>query len=625
MKDITEISQMLKHRAEEIARFLLPGGKRQGQEWCVGNLQDSPGDSLKIRLTGQKIGLWSDFASGQRGADLLDLWAAVKGITLAEALRQAKDYLGVTEPQFVGSRKKTHQRPQKPPCQRVEEGSEVWAYLLGRGFDPRLLPEVVQAYHLREGQGANGPEILFPYIRQNELLNVKYLSLTRTDEGKKRTRLESGCEMSLFGWTAIPDDAREVVICEGEIDALSWFQNLIPALSVPNGAKSFTWIENELENLERFETIYLSWDMDADGRAGVMEALDRLGRHRCRVVELPFKDANECLQQGVSATDMHRYLAQATSSDPSELKRASVYVEEVIREFYPVLGVEPGFPPPWSKAQSLLRFRPAEMSVWSGFSGTGKTTMLNQIILAGMDRDERACIASLEIKPRKLLKRMTRQATGQRLPDEDVIRATHSWYDDRLWLFELVGAAKVQRLFEVFEYARKRYGITQFVLDSLMRCGIDEDDYNGQKEIANLAAEFATTHDVHFHLVAHSRKRESESHEGSRLDVKGTGTITDLAHNVFIVWKNREKEKAVEAARAQGLIPADDILEKPDGLLICDKSREGEWTGKVSLWFEAESLQFVEVQGGRPYIYVRGEGSEYQESVRGSAAGASGD
>jgi twinkle protein len=502
MADIREISQQLNSRAEEIARYLLPNGKRESQEWRAGSIGGERGDSLGVHLSGAKVGVWSDFAAGKSGADLLDLWAAVKGVGLGEALREAKFYLGVSDAAagvaFVGSREtRQYRKPERPQCSKPVSGSDVFHYLTK---DRWLTVEALNAYQVAE----SGREIILPFKREGELVNVKYLSVDRDVNGKKITRFESGCMMALFGWQAIPETAREVLICEGEIDAISWFQYGTPALSVPNGAKSFTWLENEYECLERFETIYLSWDMDGDGRSGVAEALDRLGRHRCRLVELPYKDANECLQHGVSADQMRGFVVGAESCDPAELKRASVYVDEVIDQFYPSGGVEPGFTSPWKKMDGLLRFRPGEYSVWGGYNKSGKTTMLNQVLLAGMSQDERACVASLEIKPRKLLKRMTRQATADRMPSVEQIRDAHVWYDGRLWMFDLVGTAKIARLFEVFEYARRRYGITQFVIDSLMRCGIAEDDYNGQKGLADRCAEFSTSHDVGVHLVAHS-------------------------------------------------------------------------------------------------------------------------
>lgn len=62
---------------------------------------------------------------------------------------------------------------------------------------------------------------------------------------------------------------RAVVLCEGEIDCMSYAQYGISALSVPfgggKGAKQ-QWIEFEYHNLDRFEEIFISMDVDDVGR-----------------------------------------------------------------------------------------------------------------------------------------------------------------------------------------------------------------------------------------------------------------------------------------------------------------------------------------------------------------------
>ena len=91
-----ELSQRMASEAASIAQYLFPNGKRVAGEWRVGGTSGEPGQSLGIRLTGAKAGVWADFASGEKG-DLLDAWAAVRGCSIAEAIREAKDYLGVRD------------------------------------------------------------------------------------------------------------------------------------------------------------------------------------------------------------------------------------------------------------------------------------------------------------------------------------------------------------------------------------------------------------------------------------------------------------------------------------------------------------------------------------------------
>src|SRR5262245_3458997 len=95
--DITRVKQDLVARAKDVAEYLLPGGVKQGHEWRVGSLGGEKGQSLGVHLTGNKAGVWSDFASGESG-DLIDLWVQVRRITLSEAIKEASDWLGIAPP-----------------------------------------------------------------------------------------------------------------------------------------------------------------------------------------------------------------------------------------------------------------------------------------------------------------------------------------------------------------------------------------------------------------------------------------------------------------------------------------------------------------------------------------------
>jgi hypothetical protein len=52
---------------------------------------DTKSGSFKINL---KTGKWGDFATGDRGGDLIALWAYIKDIGQYEAMKQLKTLLG---------------------------------------------------------------------------------------------------------------------------------------------------------------------------------------------------------------------------------------------------------------------------------------------------------------------------------------------------------------------------------------------------------------------------------------------------------------------------------------------------------------------------------------------------
>jgi len=77
--------------AGSLLRTWLPAGKLRGHEFQVGNLRGDAGTSLSINV---RTGAWSDFATGDSGGDLIDLFAAMRGVDLGEAARGVASDLG---------------------------------------------------------------------------------------------------------------------------------------------------------------------------------------------------------------------------------------------------------------------------------------------------------------------------------------------------------------------------------------------------------------------------------------------------------------------------------------------------------------------------------------------------
>lgn len=595
----SELAARLAQDAERVAEMLCPGGKRTGAEYRCGSVQGGPGDSLGVHLTGTKAGVWKDFASDGKGGDLIGLWMASHGLTLAQAMQEAADFLGVQEPTFHGHAPKVYRKPEvthKPVADKVA------AYLASRG----LADGTIRAFKVRASD--DGESILFPYLRGDELRNAKWLKVDRP-QGKKIMRMEADCEPMLFGWQTIGPNCREVAICEGEFDAMSLHQLGIPALSVPNGASGAQWVEGEYPHLERFDVLYLCFDTDDAGQKGAKELAERLGRDRCRLVKLPYNDVNECLTKGCSTEDAADWIAAARTMDPPELRSAADFEDALIREFYPPEGERIGFPPPWSSLHGKLTFRPAEVVILNGINGHGKSQVLGHLMLEAMHHGEKVCIASLEMPVTKWLKRLTSQAGAVREPTIPYVKAISKWYGDKLWAFDKTGTADREKMLEVFTYARRRYGVTVFAIDSLAKCGIADDDYGAQKLWVEKLCDFAIEHQVTVFLITHSRKLESEHEKADKMDVKGSGSITDLACTLLNVWRNKKREADPEK-----------YPEEPDAVLTCQKQRYGDWEGTKWLWFDLASYQYRESSKGQPVAYVPFSRPSLVSGVGGSIA-----
>lgn len=613
----SELSDQLWNQVERVAKYLLPNGKRESHEWVAGSINGESGKSLKVNLAGKKV--WSDFAEGTAG-DLLDLWVAVRDCGLHQAMTEAKEFLGIKDDDhhFSAKQQKKFSRPDRKKVARYLTKTEKHIeYLATRGISA----ETAKLYEVASAKVWNGERELealaFPYKRDGELLQVKRISTERPD-GKKVIMAEGDCEPCLYGWQAIPKNMRIVILCEGEIDCMSYYQYGFPALSVPfgggKGAKQ-QWIEFEYHNLDRFDEIWISMDSDEVGQAAAREIATRLGEHRCRLVKLPHKDINECLMAGISSDDIVGYLERASFFDPEELYSAREFYQDTINAFY---GKEQSlFYSPWECLNHNFAFRQAELSLVNGVNGHGKTEVVGHIALEAMRQGVKTCIASLEIKPGILLKRLTRQSTCLKLPPQLEIESAFKFYDDRLWLFGLTGTAKADRLIEIFTYAWKRYGIELFIIDSLMKCGIGDDDYNGQKAFVDALCDFKNKTNTHVLLVTHSRKGDSEEKPTGKMDVKGSGSITDLTDNLFIIWRNKLREKAIQ--KDQQGEELDDkerkALAAPASVLMLEKQRNGEgWEGGIPLYLDPASHQFLPTETASPFSYIANmPQSEYDE------------
>nr|WP_295746230.1 toprim domain-containing protein [uncultured Acidocella sp.] len=97
---VAELAQMLARQAEAVCRYYLPAGRREGRYWLVGDVHNTPGRSLFVRLSGGgtgkgAAGRWQDAAEGTHG-DLLDLIRENCGLTeFRKVAEEARRFLGL--------------------------------------------------------------------------------------------------------------------------------------------------------------------------------------------------------------------------------------------------------------------------------------------------------------------------------------------------------------------------------------------------------------------------------------------------------------------------------------------------------------------------------------------------
>lgn len=235
---------------------------------------------------------------------------------------------------------------------------------------------------------------------------------------------------------------------------------------------------------------------------------------------------------------------------------------------------------PFDNHGERLRLYPCGVTIWSGFPGAGKTTLLRQLACHLLQRDHGVFFASLEEHPKHLLVRLAATAAGTDRPSAHQVQWFIDAFAGRLSIWARVGLAKHRDLLAVIRKLALG-GVTHAIVDSLMKLDIPTQDWEGQRNFANLVAATAQQTQTHIHLVAHPKKPQAKTDEDADTnDVGGARELAGIADNVLFV-KRSTKEGESPLAETTGM------------RITVAKQRHGFGSlGNITGWFHRRQRQF---------------------------------
>ena len=406
----------------------------------------------------------------------------------------------------------------------------------------------------------------FPYYRDGELVNVKYRG--KSDQGDKIFRQEKDAEKVFYGLDNLPDDYDELIICEGEIDVLSLnVLGMWNVLSVPDGAPAkplqddtaddpdrdtkFAYLWNCRETLDRAKRVILAVDGDAPGLALEYELARRIGRAKCWRVRWPLligdvqtKDANDVLVN--AGADM---LGEAIkTAEPLPIR--SLYHLDAFRDETMALyrgEIKSGVSTGWPAIDPLLKIRPGDLSVITGWPSSGKTTWLDALCLnLALGHGWVFGVASFENPPEEHIANLAHSYIGAPFYDGPTMRMTEEDLGRAIvWLgrhFHLIRAddesPTLDWLLEAANAAVLRYGINGLVIDPYNELdhhrpqGMSETEYVSQ--MLGKLKRFCILTDCHVFFVAHPGKPHPTQSANGQLAAPTLYSISGSAH-----WVNK--------------------------------------------------------------------------------------
>lgn len=276
-------------------------------------------------------------------------------------------------------------------------------WIEARGLDVALAEKLGLETVLREGKNW----LAVPYRVDGEILNHKYRLTSEKDH-----RMDTGAPLALWNADCLKDPKvrsgqAPVVITEGEWDALAVIQSGHPfAVSVPGGApsqvttdldsaKRYEWVDRHAEQLAHVREFVIAADDDQAGWNLRTDLVALLGADRCRFVEYPFpcKDLNEVLLED----GPERVVECITTAKPfpvQGLYTIDDFPEKGEVRSYPI-GVEP--------IREMIEIVPGTLTVLTGYSNMGKSTLMNVIIAHALRHLFPVCVASFETDVRPIL------------------------------------------------------------------------------------------------------------------------------------------------------------------------------------------------------------------------------
>ena len=551
-----------------IYEFKLEDAKRFASEQGIKTMEH--GDELqflKCPYCGNKTNQKNSFSINVRTGQFKCLRASCGAH--GNMLTLARDFnfsLGNDVDEYYNSRKRFKQIHRK---EYPTPTPAAIAYLEGRGISKKT----IQKYHITS-QKKNDNIIVFPFYDENNIL--QYAKYRKSDFDKERDRnkewCEANCKPILFGMDQCNPENKTLVMTEGQIDSLSVAEAGIEnAVSVPNGAKGFTWVPYCWDFMSRFDTLIIFGDHEHDKITLLEEMRSRFHGAVKHVREQDYKDckdANEILRKyGVDAIREAVRNAEPVKN-PRIIKLVDVErldIDEMER-----------FSTGLSKLDETIGgFYFGQLAILTGKRGLGKSTLASQFgafaikeghsvffysgeLLAGMFKEwfERQVAGGKYINgKRDKFRKMQYSVNAQVLPEIERWYGEHAYFYDNSLVIDS-DTEEDETLIQTMRTAATQYGCSVFFIDNLMTAMEDDiscDIYRQQSNFVKELARFAKEFNAFVVLVAHPKKDEDNFSADSIL---GSSNITNLcdiilryaepkngsgitAPRVLQVWKNR--------------------------------------------------------------------------------------
>lgn len=443
--------------------------------------------------------------------------------------------------------------PQRP----IQVRDNALAFLKSRGIS-----ETTGRRYNVTTQTNNQSIIVFPFYDENNVLQfVKYRNANYNGQGNKewcegKDQNGNGCKPILFGMAQCTDFST-LVVTEGQLDSLTLSEcGIKNAVSVPNGAKGFTWLPNCYDWISKFKEIIVFGDWE-NGKMSLIDELNlKLPKAKIKSVQgkyyLGEKDANDIyrkfgkdaiLQAVNNAIDVKTQCVATWN----EIEDEDLTQREFVWTGIPTID------------QTIGGLYLGQLVLLTGKSGHGKSTFASMLGCHALNQGFKCFFYSGELSKQQFKNWISLQLAGKNnvqeikqtnrkniyKPTEYAKKGIADFVQDKFYIYDNSYVAdEMPDLLKVVEEMICRYGVKYICLDNLMTAMQDvsaNEVYNKQSQFARKLKKIADTYNVLIILVAHPRK--SQNNGFSNDDILGSSEVVNRA-DLVISYSKATKEGA---------------------------------------------------------------------------------
>jgi twinkle protein len=434
--------------------------------------------------------------------------------------------------------------------------------------DRSISLETAKKYGVRSVKDESGKiiEHHYPAYINNEEVATKIRR-----ENKVFSWVGSAKGTGLFGQQIAQAGGKYITVTEGECDAMAAYELLgskWPVVSVKNGAQGAVKdVQENLEFLESFDTVVISFDNDKPGKEASKKVARILKPGKAKILSLPteFKDPNEMLKLG-------HHKAYVTSWWASKLYTPSgiLNVSEE-RESYKKRERKESIPYPWQGLnQKLDGLRQGELITLTGGTGLGKSSVTRELehwLIT--NTNDKVGVIALEEDWRRTVDGILSIEANARLhidsvraefSEEEIDNFFNVLYDgqnkNRVFVHAHLGMNDVDSVFSKLRFMAMGLECKWIVFDHLHMLLSMTTDGDERRNIDSIMHNFRTLVEetgIGLILVSHLRRIDGNRGHENGIEtglnhLRGSQSIAQLSDCVISLERNQQSEDPVEAS-----------------------------------------------------------------------------